>query len=116
VLKWDKRPFSLREWQRETRKVVAAERATGPEKKYRGRPPRKPTNRRQMAEQVRDRADDWLWWYDNLGKPFKVASARVANIDDLSRKLRKRLDAAAGAIQSLKEAAEDEMEDATSRR
>ena len=116
VQKWDKHPCSLRELQRETRKVVAAERAVGPEKKYRGRPPTKPTSRREMAEQVRDRADDWLWWYDNLGRPFKIASARVANLDNLSRKLRNRLDAAAGAIQSLKEAAEDEMEDATSRR
>ena len=90
MLKWDKHPFSLREWQCETQKVVAAERAVGPEKKYRGRPPTKPTSRRQMAEQVRDRADDWLWWYDNLGRPFKIASARVASIGDLSRNGRSR--------------------------
>ena len=56
------------------------------------------------------RADSWLRWYQNFGQPFKIADAPVAGIDDLSRKLRKRLSDAAGVIQLLKEAAEDEVQ------
>lgn len=111
VLKWEKRPFSLRAWQRETQKVVAIERAAGPEKKYCGRPPRKPTSRREMAEQVRERTFAWLWWYDNFGKPFKIANARAARIGDLSEELRTKLKRAERSMRSLQGAAEAEMDE-----